>query len=140
MLDVENRLERLYEALEKSALTLEALSPRILKLRHREEQLRAAREEAAGLLEQRKVELPTSEEIKVYVADFRSLLQEGTFPERKALVRNFVKGIELEGDEAQLTYTIPMPSDGVRSEATSVLDFVQSGPPDWTRTQSHLSH
>ena len=127
--DVESRLERLYEALEKSTLTLEALSPRILKLRHREEQLRAAREEAVGLLEQRKIELPTSEEIKVYVADFRSLLQEGTFPERKALVRNFVKGIELEGEEVQLTYTIPMPSDGVRSEATSVLDFVQSGPP-----------
>ena len=130
--DVESRLERLYEALEKSTLTLEALSPRILKLRQREEQLHAAREEAVGLLEQRKIELPTSEEIKVYVADFRSLLQEGTFPERKALVRNFVKGIELEGDEAQLTYTIPMPSDGVRSEGTSVLDFVQSGPPPVT--------
>ena len=28
-----------------------------------------------------------------------------------------------------LTYTIPMPSDGVTSESASVLDFVQSGPP-----------
>ena len=120
-----SRLERLYEALEKSALTLEALSPRILKLRHREEQLLAAREETASLLERRKAELPTSEEIKVYVADFRSLLLEGTFPECKALVRNFVKGIDVDRDEAQLTYTIPMPSDGVRSEAASVLDFVQ---------------
>ena len=135
--DVESRLERLYEALEKSTLTLEALSPRILKLRNREEQLQAAREEAASLLDRRKVELPTSEEIKVYVADFRSLLQEGTFPERKALVRNFVRGIQVEGNEAQLTYTIPMPSDGVRSEATSVLDFVQSGPP--VRRYANLS-
>ena len=31
--DVQGRLLRLYEALEKSALTLEALSPRILSLR-----------------------------------------------------------------------------------------------------------
>ena len=53
-------------------------------------------------------------------------------PERKALIRNFVKGIEVNGDEAVLTYTIPMPNDGVTSESASVLDFVQSGPP--TRT------
>ena len=63
------------------------------------------------------------------MADFREFLQEGTFPERKALIRNFVEGIEVVGDEAVLTYTIPMPSDGVTSESASVLDFVQSGPP-----------
>ena len=39
--DVRKRLERLYEALETSDLTLEALSPRIFSLRHREEQLEA---------------------------------------------------------------------------------------------------
>ena len=125
--DVSKRLERLYEALETSELTLEVLSPRILSLKHREEQLTAAREEATGHLEQRRVELPTTEEIKEYVADFRAFLQEGTFPERKALIRNFVKGVEIVGDEATLTYTIPMPSDGVTTEGASVLDFVQPG-------------
>ena len=94
----------------------------------------AAREAAATQLEQRRVELPTTEEIKEYVADFRDFLREGTFPERKALIRNFVEGIEVTGDEAVLTYTIPMPNDGVTSESASVLDFVQSGPPSWTRT------
>ena len=120
--DVNGRLRRLYEALEKSDLTLEALSPRILELRHREDQLAAAREEAAAQLAQRRVELPTTEEIKGYVADFRSFLCEGTVPERKALIRNFVKGIEVTGNEARLTYTIPMPSDGVTSEEAPVLD------------------
>ena len=129
LVDVEKRLERLYEAIETSALTLEALSPRILKLRHREEQLTAAREEAENQLERRRVELPGTEEIQVYVADFREFLQKGTIPERKALIRNFVKGIEITGDEVTLTYTIPMPSDGVTKESASVLDFVQSGPP-----------
>ena len=127
--DVRRRLERLYEALETSELTLEVLSPRIFSLRHREEQLEAARDDAATQLEQRRVELPTTEEIKGYVADFREFLQEGTFPERKALIRNFVEGIEVTGDEAVLTYTVPMPNDGVTSESASVLDFVQSGPP-----------
>ena len=130
--DVRKRLERLYEALETSELTLEVLSPRIFSLRHREEQLEAAREDAATQIEQRRVELPTSEEIKRYVADFREFLQEGTFPERKALIRNFVEDIEVNGDEAVLTYTIPMPNDGVTSESASVLDFVQSSPPRFT--------
>lgn len=71
------------------------------------------------------MELPTTEQIKEYPADFRELLQEGTFPERKALIRNFIKSIEVVGDEATLTYNIPTPSDGVTSEGASVLDFVQ---------------
>ena len=127
--DVRKRLEKLYEAIETSELTLEVLSPRILSLRHREEQLEAARDDAERQLEQRRVELPTTEEIKEYVADFRDFLEEGTIPECKALIRNFVEGIEVVGDEATLTYTIPMPSDGVTSESASVLDFVKSGPP-----------
>ena len=133
--DVRKRLERLYEALETSELTLEVLSPRIFSLRHREEQLEAAREDAETQLEQRRVELPTTEEIKGYVADFREFLQEGTFPERKALIRNFVEGIEVVGDEATLTYTVPMPKDGVKRESASVLDFVKLGPRIETRTR-----
>ena len=130
--DVRKRLERLYEALETSELTLEALSPRILSLRHREEQLEAARDDAERQLEQRRVALPNTEEIVEYVADFRDFLKDGTFPERKALIRNFVEGIEVVGDEATVTYTVPMPSDGVTSESASVLDFVKSGPPTHT--------
>ena len=133
--DVRKRLGKLYEALETSDLTLEVLSPRIFSLRHREEQLEAAMEDAETQLERRRVELPTTEEIKGYVADFREFLKEGTFPERKALIRNFVEGIEVVGDEATLTYTVPMPRDGVTRESASVLDFVQSGPRIETRTR-----
>ena len=130
--DVDARLENLYQALETKQLPIEALSPRILSLKARQDQLTAAREGAEAQLEQRRAELPTSKEIKGYVADFRELFRDGTFPERKALLRNFVQGIEIVEDEAVLTYTIPMPSDGVTSESASVLDFVQSGPPNLT--------
>ncbi len=132
--DVDSRLENLYQALETRQLPIEALSSRILSLKARQDQLTAAREEAEGKLEQRRVELPTSREIRGYVADFREFLQKGTFPERKALIRNFVKGIEIVDDEAVLTYTIPKPSDGVTSESAPVFDFVQSRPPDLTKT------
>ena len=134
--DVRKRLEKLYEAIETSELTLEVLSPRIMSLRHREEQLEAARDDAETRLEQRRVVLPNTEEIVEYVADFRNFLQEGTIPERKALIGNFVEGIEVVGDEATLTYTVPMPSDGVTSESASVLDFVKSGPPPCTETST----
>ncbi len=127
--DVRKRLEKLYEAIETSDLTLEVLSPRIFSLRHREEQLESARDDAERQLERRRVELPTTDVIREYVADFREFLKEGTFPERKALIRNFVEGIEVVGDEATLTYTVPMPSDGVTRESASVLDFVKSSPP-----------
>ena len=40
------------------------------------------------------------------------------------------------GDEATLTYTVPMPSDGVTSESASVLDFVKSGPPNLTKSRT----
>ncbi len=133
--DVRKRLGRLYEALETSDLTLEVLSPRIFSLRHREEQLEAGLDDAVRQLERRRIELPTTEEMKVYVADLREFLKEGTIPERKALIRNFVEDIKVVGDEATLTYTIPMPKDGVSQESAPVLDFVQSGPPHWTRTR-----
>ena len=101
-------------------------------LRQREDQLAAAREDAERQLVRRKVDLPTSEDIRAYVADFWEFLEGGTFPERKALIRNFVQGIEVSGDEAELTYTIPMPAGGATSERAAVLDFVQSGLPELT--------
>ena len=53
----------------------------------------------------------------------------GLSPSARPLIRNFVEGIEVVGDEATLTYTVPMPNDGVNTESASVLDFVKSGPP-----------
>ena len=49
--DVRKRLEKLYEAIETSDLTLEVLSSRIFSLRHREEQLESARDDAERQLE-----------------------------------------------------------------------------------------
>ena len=77
--DVRKRLSRLYEALETSDLTMEVLSLRIYAMRHREEQLTAAQDDLSRQLEQRRVDLPSTEEIKAYVADFREFLQQGTF-------------------------------------------------------------
>ena len=110
---VRRRPARLYEALETTELTMQALSPRILALRQREDQLAAAREDADRQLRQRKPDLSTSAEIAEYVADFRRFLESGAFSEREAPIRKFVKSIEVVEDNATLTYTSSMPSDGV---------------------------
>ncbi len=127
--DVHRRLERLYDAIENSELTYEALSPRILSLRGREDQLTAARDAALLQLERRRAELPSTQEIKRYVADFRQFLEEGTIPERKALIRNFVQGLRVNGKQVTLTYTVPMPLDHATSEGLPVPTFVQPSPP-----------
>ena len=122
--DVESRLDRRFEALESGHLTLEVLSPRILSLRSRQDQLNAAREEARARLVQRKRELPSTAEITGYARDFRALLERADFPERKALIRNFVRRIDGKGNEATFTYTIPMPPTGATRDDASVLEFV----------------
>ena len=94
--------------------------------------MEAAREDAETRLKQRRVVLPDTDEIPEYAADFRAFLKDGTIPERKALIRNFVENIEVEGDDATPTYTIPMSRDGVTSESAWVLDFDQSSPPTYT--------
>ena len=132
--DVRKRLEKLYEAIETSELTLEVLSPRIMSLRHREEQLEAAREDAETRLEQRRVALPDTEEIVRYVADLRDFLKDGDDPRAQGAHPQLRGGHRGDGDEATLTYTVPMPSDGAMSESASVLDFVKSGPPERVRT------
>ena len=125
--DVESQLENLYQALETKQLPIEVLSPRILALKSLQDQLTAAQDETRAQLERRRADLPTSKEIKWYVADFREFLQNGPFPECKALIRNFVKHIEIVEDQAELTYIIPMPQDGVTLELGPFLEFVQSG-------------
>ena len=67
---VESRLENHYQALETKQLPIAVLSPRILSLKSRQDQLAVAKEEAEGQLEQQRAELPTNWEITGYVADF----------------------------------------------------------------------
>ena len=67
-------MENLNQALETKQLPIEVLSPRILSLKSRQDQLTVARDEAEAQLEQRRADLPTSKEIKGYVADFREFL------------------------------------------------------------------
>ena len=79
--DVHRRLERPYDAPETGPLTIDDLSPRIQRLRHRQDQLEAAREAAQNSPQARKREVLDVGTLSSYVEDLRSLLTEGSLAE-----------------------------------------------------------
>lgn len=45
-----------------------------------------------------------------------NLLRESSLTERRAFIRSFVKEVKVTGDEALLTYTLPLPPEGITKE------------------------
>lgn len=125
--NVNNRLERLYDALETGKLTLDNLAPRIQQLRSRQEQLQSRKWELEALLSDRRVELANLETVTRYVHDLRSLLDESSLTERKSFIRSFVKEVKVTSDEVLLTYTMPLPPQGISEERVGVLCSVHYG-------------
>jgi site-specific DNA recombinase len=91
--------------------------------------LQAARWELEQQLSDRRVELADAETVAGYVADLRDLLNESSLSERKTFIRSFVKEVKVTGDEALLTYTIPMLPKGMSEEKLPVLPIVHHGGP-----------
>ena len=51
-----------------------------------------------------------------YVEDLRKLFSQSPLTERKAFVKSFVKEVLVTGKEVVLTYTIPLPPEGILKE------------------------
>lgn len=125
--DIHKRLGRLYDALETGKLTINDLSPRIQELRHREDQLQAARLDLEGSLSQRQVRLTDPEIVKGYVENLQQVLSGSQLLEQKAFIRSSVKEVRVTGDEVVLTYTMPLTPEGINQDKERVLDTVQYG-------------
>ncbi len=132
--DTDCRLERLYDSLETGKLRLEDLAPRIQQLRCRQEQLRAIQLELEQHLSDKRVDVADLETITYYVEDLRNLLSESTLTDKKTFIRSFIKEVKVTGNEASLTYTLPLPPAGVIEEKIVVPPIVQYGGPGWIRT------
>ena len=128
---VNSRLERLYDALETGKVCLDDLAPRIQQLRVRQEQLQSKKWGLEALLSDRRVDLADLKTITRYVADLRSLLEESSLAERKSFIRSFVKEVKVTGDEALLTYTMPLTPRGRHEDTLKVLSSVHHGGPKW---------
>jgi site-specific DNA recombinase len=130
--DVNQRLARLYDALETSRLELEDLAPRIQELRRRQVQLLNARAELEQKLSDRRVYLADMETVTHYVKDLRNLLDESPLTERKSFIKSFIKEARVTGAEVSLIYTIPMSPRGITNDELAVLPIVQYGGRYWT--------
>lgn len=66
--DIEDRLEHLYDALEKGSFSHEELGPRIKKLQFRKAELESTRQQVNYSIQSNAVEIPDIENMQEYVA------------------------------------------------------------------------
>lgn len=127
--EVDNRLGRLYDALETGKFKGGELAPRIKALFQKKEELEQARAEAEEALSCRRIELADHGVIKEYVQDLKALLEQSSIVERKAFLKSFVERIEVGDSDVKLIYSIPMLPDTPTIETVGVLPFIQRGLP-----------
>ena len=132
IIDVNHRLERLYDAIETGKINLDELVPRIRELRSRQEQLQLRRIEIENQISDRRVELVELETISGYVDELHELLKEGSLAERRAFIRSFMREVRVTGDEAVLSYSMPLLPEKVAIEEEGVLPTVQYSGRYWT--------
>jgi ATP-dependent Lon protease len=125
--DVENRLQKLYDALETGKIQLADLSPRIHQLRQRQEELQSRKLVLEQELSARRLELADTETVTRCVSDLRNELNESSLAERKSFIRSFVKEVEVTRDEVLLTYTIPLLPNRISEERLPVLCIGHDG-------------
>jgi site-specific DNA recombinase len=134
---VENRLSRLYDALETSKLTLDDLPPQIKELRAKQDEFGKARiiaEAEMAAQGYRQLDIDT---VRSYVMDLRRLLDESEVAQRKAFLRSFVKKIVVDKEMVKLYYHVPVPPDGKRMETVGVLPTDTPSGEGGTRTPTH---
>ena len=135
--DINDRLGRLYDAIEMGKLSLDELAPRIHELKSQKDRLDKSRiqDEVDTILHHSHV-LDMSA-VKEYVADLKELLGEADNTERKAFLRSFVRRIVVDADKVTVEYKLPVPPENERKKVV-VLPTVKLGGAEGTRTPDPL--
>lgn len=125
--DVDRRLDRLYEAIEKGGIDYADLSPRIKKLAKEKELLL----ETKANIEEQKANsqwLVSSREIREYVKHLKELLNSScSNSEKKALLNLFISRIIVKPPRVRIEYHLPRPPIGLRG---GVRPIIPSAPPE----------
>ena len=85
-------------------------------------------------LSDRRVELADLGLVTEYVKDLRNALTYSSLAEQRSFIRSFVKEVKVTGTDALLTYTMPLPPQGITQERTGVLNTVHYGGDRGIRT------
>ncbi len=141
--DVNERLDRIWEAIETANIDMAHASERIAAHRERRERLELAAEEARTALAERRALLEKVETIAAFAKEMGEFLKTSELTETKAFIRSFVKDIRVSPGKASIAYTIPMPDDSPVGPADiaemaingPVISTVNVGGASWTRTR-----
>jgi site-specific DNA recombinase len=125
--DTNQRLGRLYDAIETGKRGLEDLVGRIRELRQQLEHLQARKMEVEINMSDKRVELVDLDTITAYVSEMEEILNESRLTEKRSFVRSFIKEIQVSGNEALMTYSLPIPPDNVTLSKGLVPRIVQYG-------------
>ena len=132
--DVNQRLVRLYDAIETASVTAADLGPHIQKLRQRHDLLLRSKAELTDAVQDSKATLIDRDQVLGYLDRFQETLSAATFEERRKFLRSFVETIVKDGTNLELRYTLPLPPTRVNLERERVLELVQDGGRYWIRT------
>ncbi len=130
LVDVENRLAKLYDALETGDFQRQELAPRIRVLLQKKEDLQQAKAEAEEVVGRHALHLGEPDAVKRYARDLREFIESAGIVERKAFLKSFVDRIEVDKTDATVVYTLPILPDTANGEreAVGVLPFINDGP------------
>ncbi len=138
ILNINHRLDHLYEAIETGKIGLDDLAVRIRELRTQQEQLQARRIVIEAQLSDRKVELADMASLSGSLNDLQVLLSEGTLTERRSFIRSFVKDVTVKDSKGVINYTMLPTSDNLAIEKDMVLSTVRDGGAEGIRTPDLL--
>lgn len=109
--DVNQRLDRYYDAFERGTMTESDVNARVRTLNNKKAQL---------------------ENVRQHVENLRHLLATGDQQTRKAVFRSFVDRIDVQDDEITVSYRLPENKNAAPGEETAVLSLIPSGGPSGT--------
>ena len=119
--DVNNRLSRLYDALETGRLGMDDLAPRIRELRTRQDELGKARLMLEAEMAAQGATHVDADTVKMYAEDLKSLLRESDITESKGFPRSFISRIEVNNNEVVMHYKLPLPPSRTYMQSAGVL-------------------
>ena len=129
-----NRLAKLYDALETGKLSLDDLAPRIKELRTRQYELHRARLQLEAEMAAHGATHIDAETVKSYAEDLKNLLGEADITESKSFLRSFIKRIEIDKSEAVIHYNLPVPLYQSDMQSAAVLPIDNHGGAGGIRT------
>lgn len=138
--DGNQKLDKLYHALETGKLEIEDLAPRIRQLKVDITDLEQKRHSAIRLTESRKVLELTNDQIRECVLNLRTVLESSPIATQKAFLQSFIKQVTIEGDKARIEYTFPLQELVPDEQRDLVLAIGENGVADGTRTRNNWNH